>query len=173
MEFQFCPTESYGKGCQFTPDGVICNGSRFQQQPDTGAIGHNTDETGFPNRGFPDPSNIGQDQVPNQDNPQGAWLGQPPNQQAGWPPQQQGNPGVWREQPKQQTGWPPQQQGNPGVWREQPKQQTGWPPQQQGNPGVWREQPKQQTGWQPQQQGNPGVWREQPAGHQTGWQPRL
>ncbi len=146
MEFQFCPTESYGKGCQFTPDGVICNGSRFQQQPDI------TGKTEFPNRGFPDQSHIGQDHVPNLDNPQGAWQGLPPNQL---------------------TGWQPQQQGNPGVWREQPKHQTGWQPQQQGNPGVWREQPQQQTGWQPQQQANPGAWREQPAGHQTGWQPRM
>jgi hypothetical protein len=41
MEFQFCPTESYGKGCHRTLNGVVCEGSPSQVPPFQGRIGGN------------------------------------------------------------------------------------------------------------------------------------
>ncbi|UQA59297.1 hypothetical protein [Polyangium aurulentum] len=67
-----------------------------------------------------------------------------PQQQQGWPQQQQPQQG-W---PQQQQGWPQQQQPQQG-WPQQ--QQQGWPQQQQG----WPQQQQPQQGWQQQQAGNP------------------
>lgn len=33
MNFQFCPTESYGKGCQLTRNGIVCSGPQEQPKP--------------------------------------------------------------------------------------------------------------------------------------------
>ncbi|KAJ5681786.1 uncharacterized protein N7477_001726 [Penicillium maclennaniae] len=135
MDFQYCPTESYGKNCQLTVDGVVCNGRQEGQNSPIGQIpvnnwpindGNFNQNTGQWREPLPNGQlNTGY-QGPNYD---GSWKEQVPVNNA-----QPTDGGFWRERDNSDNPY----QNNAGAWREQP---DGAAPNQTNGGGLWRERP--------------------------------